>query len=229
MKDSSSLRPVRVGGRDNQADVDEYYRDFKEVLEEDKANGLTPERMAAKHTTTVAEINKVLQWKRPGHYTQDSALSPVRVGGRDGVTGARWVAAGAPGREDYRIGNKYLGSVYLYKGWVGETLLDDKQFGYGQRLEAKRWVEVNATNAGPKYAAKDALRPVRVGGRDDLMSQREEENLRKALRKNKGGIEAYGVKGFKNTSWRKVFKSREALEKWCEENDAEVQGTRDVE
>lgn len=34
--------------------------------------------------------------------------------------------------------------------------------------------------------------------------------------------EAYGVKGMKNTPWRKSFKSREAMNKWVEANDAEV-------
>lgn len=38
-------------------------------------------------------------------------------------------------------------------------------------------------------------------------------------------IEAYGVKGMKSVSWRKIFNSPEQLEKWCDANDAEVQGT----
>jgi hypothetical protein len=61
------------------------------------------------------------------------------------------------------------------------------------------------------------------------MSQREEENLNKSLRKSKGGVEAYGVKGMKNSSWRKAFKSVEAMNKWVDQNDAEVHGTRDIE
>ncbi len=43
------------------------------------------------------------------------------------------------------------------------------------------------------------------------------------------GIEAYGVKGFKNTQWRKTFRSAEALTKWAEKNDAQVLGTREAE
>ena len=74
----------------------------------------------------------------------------------------------------------------------------------------------------------DAL-PLPVPVKDDLMSQREEERLNASLRKNKGGIEAYGVKGMKNTQWRKAFKSHEAMEKWLEQNDAECQGTREAE
>lgn len=42
-------------------------------------------------------------------------------------------------------------------------------------------------------------------------------------------VEAYGVKGMKNVKWRKTFKSAEELNAWAEKNDAEVQGTRDVE
>lgn len=37
-------------------------------------------------------------------------------------------------------------------------------------------------------------------------------------------VEAYGVKGFKNLSWRKEFKSVEAMNAWVEKNDAEVYG-----
>lgn len=66
-----STRPAE----DNQADIDEYYEDFKEVLLEDKAKGLTLERMASKHTTTLAEICKVLQWQGKGHYASD--VQPV--------------------------------------------------------------------------------------------------------------------------------------------------------
>jgi hypothetical protein len=41
-------------------------------------------------------------------------------------------------------------------------------------------------------------------------------------------IEAYGVKGMDSKRWRRAFRSIEALEKWCEDNDAEIYGTRDV-
>ena len=42
-------------------------------------------------------------------------------------------------------------------------------------------------------------------------------------------IEAYGIKGMRNTRWRKTFKNQGAFELWVEKNDAEVQGTRRVE
>lgn len=41
-------------------------------------------------------------------------------------------------------------------------------------------------------------------------------------------IEAYGVKGMQNKTWRKFFKDRAALDKWVEDNDAEVYGTADI-
>jgi hypothetical protein len=44
-----------------------------------------------------------------------------------------------------------------------------------------------------------------------------------------GPFEAHGVKGMKNTPWRKTFKSYAAMEKWLEANDAECYGTRDLE
>ncbi len=37
-------------------------------------------------------------------------------------------------------------------------------------------------------------------------------------------IEAYGVKGLRNTPWRKTFKDYDALNDWVERNDAEVLG-----
>ncbi len=39
-------------------------------------------------------------------------------------------------------------------------------------------------------------------------------------------IEAYGVKGLGNKSWRKSFKNRATLVEWAEKNDAEIYGTR---
>jgi len=39
-------------------------------------------------------------------------------------------------------------------------------------------------------------------------------------------VEAYGVKGMNSARWRKTFKNRAALDKWAEENDAEIQGAR---
>ena len=37
-------------------------------------------------------------------------------------------------------------------------------------------------------------------------------------------IEAYGRKGMANKPWRKSFKDEAALEKWCDDNDATVDG-----
>lgn len=42
-------------------------------------------------------------------------------------------------------------------------------------------------------------------------------------------IEAYGTKGMNGKQWRRTFKSIEAMLKWCEKNDATVEGTRTTE
>jgi len=42
-------------------------------------------------------------------------------------------------------------------------------------------------------------------------------------------MEAHGVKGMKNTPWRKTFKSSDHAVDWAEKNDAEIHGTRDLE
>lgn len=42
-------------------------------------------------------------------------------------------------------------------------------------------------------------------------------------------MEAHGVKGMKNTPWRKTFKSADHAVEWAEKNDAEIHGTRDLE
>jgi hypothetical protein len=42
-------------------------------------------------------------------------------------------------------------------------------------------------------------------------------------------IEAYGVKGLRSRTWRRVFADAETLIDWCERNDAVVYGTRRVD
>lgn len=42
-------------------------------------------------------------------------------------------------------------------------------------------------------------------------------------------IEAYGVKGMMSKSWRKTFRTVEAMCKWVEIHDAEIIGTRHLE
>ena len=42
-------------------------------------------------------------------------------------------------------------------------------------------------------------------------------------------IEAHGVKGAKNTKWRKSFRDHDHLGDWVEKNDAEVHGVRELE
>lgn len=42
-------------------------------------------------------------------------------------------------------------------------------------------------------------------------------------------IEAYGRKGMKNAMWRKMFKNQAELEKWLDDNDATLEGSRDLD
>lgn len=44
-------------------------------------------------------------------------------------------------------------------------------------------------------------------------------------------IEAHGVKGMKNTPWRKTFKTQAAFEAWLDKNtgDIEVHAIREVQ
>lgn len=41
-------------------------------------------------------------------------------------------------------------------------------------------------------------------------------------------VEAYGVKGLSSKPWRKEFRDYEALNRWCEKNEAVVHGMREV-
>jgi hypothetical protein len=58
------------------------------------------------------------------------------------------------------------------------------------------------------------------------LQQRVKRALGEGHEEEDGPIEAYGVKGPQSKSWRKEFKSANALNKWAEKNDAEVHGTR---
>lgn len=63
--------------------------------------------------------------------------------------------------------------------------------------------------------------------KDGAAKKRSDESLEEAA--NGHTIEAHGVKGAKSTKWRKTFKDEAALEAWVDANDAEVQGTRDLQ
>ena len=60
----------------------------------------------------------------------------------------------------------------------------------------------------------------------EILKEYSDESLEES---SKDTIEAYGVKGMKSVGWRKSFKNAEALNKWCEDNDADVLGQRDLE
>jgi hypothetical protein len=44
-----------------------------------------------------------------------------------------------------------------------------------------------------------------------------------------GKLEAFGIKGMEGTRWRKTFDNAKQLNKWVEENHAEIHGIREVE
>lgn len=65
---------------------------------------------------------------------------------------------------------------------------------------------------------------------ESLVEGRNDDIMPLSYRPRKGHtLEAYGRKGMKNTRWRKFFKSSEELEKWCDDNDATVEGSRDLD
>jgi hypothetical protein len=120
--------------------------------------------------------------------------------------------------------------------------LEDKKVPYDdpriKKMESDiRTLEGNAKDSELKPIPVDdqVLGHGAVGDRksrrakDDLMSQREEERLNKSRHAaGTAGVEAYGIewKNGKQTQWRKVFKSTEAMNKWLEQGDREVSGTR---
>lgn len=60
-------------------------------------------------------------------------------------------------------------------------------------------------------------------GNDQLSA---EPKASEAGRAKSQRIEAYGTKGWNNTSWRRTFASAEKLARWCEQHDATLLGTR---
>jgi hypothetical protein len=120
--------------------------------------------------------------------------------------GAAWYARnnelhkGSPGTHtDYKINNQ-VDLEHL------RDIIDEKTSGETSPL--KREKKMNEANA------KDGMMP---------LSYKPEGPAGGAHK-----IEAYGIKGMKRTSWRKTFKNAAALEKWADDNDAEVTGTRDI-
>jgi len=97
-----------------------------------------------------------------------------------------------------------IGTVEFNNGMRVKTTLGDLALGC-EILEA----------LPPKAEAR--------GEKEKSMSKGTTEAV-KAMR-----VEAYGVKGMNSNPWRKTFKSAEALTKWAEKNDAEIQGTRNEE
>lgn len=72
--------------------------------------------------------------------------------------------------------------------------------------------------------ARDFSNLAQVTGHINVMP-----GIAEAVKVKEPKIEAYGVKGMTSKQWRKVFKNAAAMEKWCDDHDAEVHGTTKVE
>lgn len=76
-----------------------------------------------------------------------------------------------------------------------------------------------------KLTKKTVLQAITV-----IRKQRKDKGVAEGSGETKVGIEAHGVRGVNSNKWKKTFKSREAFEKWLDQNegDVEVSGTREV-
>jgi len=68
-----------------------------------------------------------------------------------------------------------------------------------------------------------------LSNKDNLATPATDTQAPAVAKKVSSRIEAYGMKGMKNVSWRRTFESTEKLQAWCEKHDAVVFGTRSVE
>lgn len=76
------------------------------------------------------------------------------------------------------------------------------------------------------HGTKSLLRTITI----DLTEARGDGMMPLSYKPGKGHkIEAHGRKGMKNTMWRKCFKDEDALSKWCDDNDATVEGSRKLD
>lgn len=89
-----------------------------------------------------------------------------------------------------------------------QTILDESHLKPGTKLKK----------------GDEELEVVKPVGDDKYLVK--EENLDEAPDHT---MEAHGVKGMKNTPWRKTFKSHDHAREWAEKNDADIHGTRDLE
>jgi len=90
-----------------------------------------------------------------------------------------------------------------------------------------------------KAEAEAAIRKMESGSKkdatlDDCVAEMDAvvgaiADVARKLDAKKDAIEAHGVKGMKNEKWTKTFKDHAALQTWCNNNDAEVHGTRNLE
>lgn len=129
---------------------------------------------------------------------------------------------------------KIVSTISTGKAWKHNTPSIDNKFSIELRNNpSKNKIDVYTDG---KYVddytydleEKDDVYAAVVNVLDYLSNIMNKYNKRHPEAIKEGKIEAYGVKGMKNTKWRKTFKSEKDMEKWIDKNDAEVQGTRDL-
>jgi hypothetical protein len=116
---------------------------------------------------------------------------------------------------------KNYGTVYEPKN---ESSLEDLHTGKGDGKELKASPEYRRDRrrtAQMLAAQKEVQARVKRGYAED------DKDLDESAKGHT--MEAHGVKGMKNTPWRKTFKSSDHAVDWAEKNDAEIHGTRDLE
>jgi hypothetical protein len=119
-------------------------------------------------------------------------------------------------------GDTVLGYYYADDEDVVKT--KDKAAEYDSKVQASK--EARLCNS--QWDLPAGQRFVVVPLREDTLKADRKSQIDQA--KNRGGIEAYGVKGMKSTPWRKSFKDQAALEKWLDkqDGDVELQGSRTI-
>lgn len=118
---------------------------------------------------------------------------------------------------------KGLVRSYMY------THKDGRKIKLTTGISSDRWEDQNngaiGYHAGLQAYLKKSAVSEATADRDGMMPLSYRTN---GPRSGKHKIEAYGRKGMKNVMWRKTFKDEDALEKWCDANDAECEGTREI-
>jgi hypothetical protein len=123
----------------------------------------------------------------------------------------------------------------LQKAYEGGKNISSATKAAGDKLWEKHGVSVSVeggpgwrSTSGLTRSGKD-LEPVLERADRMLKYKADMKKQSKMHKKTAQEIEAYGVKGGQSKDWRKSFKNRDAMNKWTEQQDAEVRATRPTE